>query len=150
LFVCLFGCLFVCFCVIVSDAESPHLVGKTSLIRTLAGLWKGEEGELWFPTGMMWIPQRPYVVSGTLRDQVTYPFILSNPTEAENALVSQCLMDAGLERWVNRGLGMKNPSYSLSTVGSVRESCIQNNWRLLKCILFYLLYLFAMTTIFSI
>ena len=42
--------------------------------QVLAGLWPAESGTVIAPsTNVMWLPQRPYLVLGNLRDQVTYP-----------------------------------------------------------------------------
>ena len=44
------------------------------LYQVLAGLWPAESGTVIAPsTNVMWLPQRPYLVLGNLRDQVTYP-----------------------------------------------------------------------------
>lgn len=61
----------------------PSGTGKTSLLRTVAGLWKSGSGSIELfgqPMGrkegqgdVFFIPQRPYVVLGTLRDQLLYP-----------------------------------------------------------------------------
>ena len=50
-------------------------VGKSSLLRSIAGLWTRGEGEIFKPkiTQTMFLPQKPYMVLGTLRDQVCYP-----------------------------------------------------------------------------
>ena len=49
--------------------------GKTSLLRAIAGLWKTGSGKIGRPSveSMMFLPQRPYLVLGTLRDQLKYP-----------------------------------------------------------------------------
>ena len=49
--------------------------GKTSLLRAIAGLWKSGSGKVGRPNldEVMFLPQRPYLVLGTLEDQLRYP-----------------------------------------------------------------------------
>jgi ATP-binding cassette subfamily D (ALD) long-chain fatty acid import protein len=48
-------------------------VGKTSIARVIRGLWPYFEGEVGRPKNMFYITQRPYLVLGSLRDQLIYP-----------------------------------------------------------------------------
>ena len=49
--------------------------GKSSLFRALAGLWPWGTGKLKMPSGsgMMFLPQRPYLPLGSIRAAVAYP-----------------------------------------------------------------------------
>lgn len=49
--------------------------GKSSLLRAMAGLWTRGSGTVSMPPRehTLFLPQRPYMVLGTLRDQVLYP-----------------------------------------------------------------------------
>jgi putative ATP-binding cassette transporter len=49
--------------------------GKSSIMRTIAGLWPSGSGLLERPAlaQLMFLPQRPYMVTGNLRDQLRYP-----------------------------------------------------------------------------
>jgi vitamin B12/bleomycin/antimicrobial peptide transport system ATP-binding/permease protein len=64
------------------DQESRLLVvgpsgcGKTSLLRMFSGLWSPASGSVasrGFREGVIFVPQKPYVFSGSLREQLLYP-----------------------------------------------------------------------------
>jgi len=50
-------------------------VGKTSLLRAIAGLWTLGSGRILRPplSELMFLPQRPYMTLGSLRQQLCYP-----------------------------------------------------------------------------
>lgn len=55
----------------------PNGAGKTSILRVLSGLWPHFQGRISRPDrsldSIIYIPQRPYLSVGTLRDQIIYP-----------------------------------------------------------------------------
>ena len=56
----------------------PNGAGKSAVARIVAGLWPVYRGLVSRPRmagtdGIMFLPQRPYLSTGTLRDQVIYP-----------------------------------------------------------------------------
>lgn len=68
----------------------PSGCGKSTLLRVLAGLWPYYEGLVERPSrlgfrGTFFIPQRPYVTKGTLRQQIMYPLSDEQQAEEEEA-----------------------------------------------------------------
>lgn len=76
------------FCLAVGDSillTGHNGAGKSSIFRCLGGLWNIPEGEITKPgagsglhNDVFYLPQKPYNVLGTLRDQLTYPADLSD------------------------------------------------------------------------
>ncbi|NJL49552.1 MAG: ATP-binding cassette domain-containing protein [Leptolyngbyaceae cyanobacterium SM2_5_2] len=78
-------------------------VGKSSLTRAIAGLWSVGSGTLYRPQrqDMLFLPQRPYLVLGSLRQQLLYPH--ADPTTDE-ATLRQVLQQVQLPQLANSDL----------------------------------------------
>lgn len=55
--------------------KGPSGCGKSSLLRAIAGLWNSGQGTIHRPQPghILFLPQRPYMIVGSLRDQMIYP-----------------------------------------------------------------------------
>ncbi len=53
----------------------PSGCGKTSLLRAISGLWAIQSGQIETPSkgDLLFIPQKPYMTLGSLREQLCYP-----------------------------------------------------------------------------
>ena len=65
-------------------------IGKTTLLRATAGLWPYANGKIVLPLGeqALFLPQKPYLPIGTLRQALHYPATTHSPTAAE--ILHQC------------------------------------------------------------
>ncbi|MCH3949496.1 MAG: ABC transporter ATP-binding protein/permease [Acidaminococcus sp.] len=66
--------------------------GKSTLLRALAGIWPFARGKVTMPDfeHVMFIPQRPYLPLGKLRDAVLYPGTRHRTDEELKALMTDC------------------------------------------------------------
>lgn len=71
--------------------QGPSGSGKSTLFRAFAGIWPFANGQVSMPPNAMFIPQRPYVPNGRLRDALAYPHAASEYTDAQ---LVQALNDA--------------------------------------------------------
>ena len=62
--------------------------GKSSLLRAIAGLWTAGSGKIERPNidQIFFLPQRPFMTLGTLREQLLYPFADSKTTISDAQL----------------------------------------------------------------
>jgi putative ATP-binding cassette transporter len=71
--------------------------GKSTLIRAIAGLWPWGSGQVLLPDGadLMFVPQKPYVPNGSLRDALIYP---RNGADIPDQALLDALHRCGLRR----------------------------------------------------
>jgi vitamin B12/bleomycin/antimicrobial peptide transport system ATP-binding/permease protein len=76
-------------------------MGKSTLLRALAGIWPHAEGRLEVPPGvrLMVLPQRPYLPQGSLREAIIYPHA---STATDDARIGDLLRRIGLPALVDR------------------------------------------------
>jgi putative ATP-binding cassette transporter len=67
--------------------------GKSTLFRALAGIWPFGGGRIEHPARTLFLPQRPYIPLGSLREIVCYP---AAADAYDTASVEQALRDVGL------------------------------------------------------
>lgn len=81
--------------------SGPSGSGKTTLFRLFSGLWIWGNGDVRIPQGkVMFLPQKPYLPIGTLRDVLTYP----NQEEAgvSTAKLHEIMRTCRLEKFIDR------------------------------------------------
>jgi putative ATP-binding cassette transporter len=76
-------------------------VGKSTLFRAIAGLWPWGSGTIRIPPpeAMAFLPQRPYLPLGTLRNAITYP---ATPEDVADDAVKYALERCDLENFVDK------------------------------------------------
>ena len=76
--------------------SGPSGCGKSTLFRALAGIWPFGHGRVQIPAGAstLFLPQRPYLPLGTLRDVVAYPHGAQSVGDAD---LRTALQECGLQ-----------------------------------------------------
>ena len=75
--------------------------GKSTLIRAIAGIWPWGSGSVRLPAGakVAFLPQRPYMPLGTLRQVLSYP---DDGTTTPDEALREALASCGLKRLIPR------------------------------------------------
>uniref|UniRef100_A0AAY4DRP6 ATP-binding cassette, sub-family D (ALD), member 4 n=1 Tax=Denticeps clupeoides TaxID=299321 RepID=A0AAY4DRP6_9TELE len=103
--------------------------GKTSLLRVLSHLWEACGGSVevttcFGPRGILFLPQKPYLTDGTLREQVRR---LYTDRAADDARILQCLELAGLSGLLKRTGGLDEAVewnwYDVLSPGEMQRLC---------------------------
>lgn len=91
--------------------------GKTSLLKAIAGIYPFETiGIAEHPCmGSLFLPQRPYMPQGTLREAICYPNI--NPSHAE---LEQTMKDCALGKYI-QALNVKNDWQAILSPGELQR-----------------------------
>ena len=84
----------------------PSGCGKSSLLRAVAGLWNSGSGVVQRPPieEIFFLPQRPYMQSGTLRSQIIYP---ATTTDLTDERLLELLQEVHLETLAERVGGLE-------------------------------------------
>ncbi len=99
--------------------KGPSGCGKSSLLRAIVGLWSAGTGTILKPPldQMFFLPQKPYMVLGTLRDQLLYPNL---DLKVDELQLQQALIQVNLPELAQRQGGF-NTEHSWGDVLSLGE-----------------------------
>jgi putative ATP-binding cassette transporter len=72
----------------------PSGSGKSTLFRAIAGIWPYGKGHIEIPQNarVLFLPQKPYIPIGKLRDAVAYP---AASADFDDTAIRQALLDCG-------------------------------------------------------
>lgn len=81
--------------------KGPSGIGKSTFVRTLAGIWPFASGNIIFPEKqrVMYLPQKPYMPIGTLADAIRFPDKVDEETDKK---LEKILKDCHLENLIPR------------------------------------------------
>jgi putative ATP-binding cassette transporter len=79
----------------------PNGAGKSAIFRATAGIWENGAGTIERPSAeeVMFIPQEPYSVPGTLRDQLVFDATMGHITDEQ---IVEALRQVRLDRLIER------------------------------------------------
>lgn len=95
-------CLLTQFNLVIHPGETllfsgPTGIGKSTLLHALAKIWPYGEGQIFLPKNkkLMFLPQKPYLPLGTLREALLYP---SQDETISDQYLKKLLVQCGLEK----------------------------------------------------
>ncbi|XP_029351907.1 lysosomal cobalamin transporter ABCD4 isoform X1 [Echeneis naucrates] len=108
--------------------------GKTSLLRVLNRLWEAHSGFVQMttcfgPRGTLFLPQKPYLTDGTLREQVIYPLkdIYPASGSVDDDRILKFLELSGVSSLLKRTGGLDEPVdwnwYDVLSPGEMQRLC---------------------------
>ncbi|WP_105902968.1 ABC transporter ATP-binding protein/permease [Vibrio gangliei] len=105
-------------------------IGKSTLMKTIAGIWPFSEGNVELEQSSLFLPQKPYLPVGTLREVLCYPKV---DIEIDDEKIQHLLEACHLEHFITQLDEVKHWSHTMSLgeqqrVALVRTLIIQPKW----------------------
>lgn len=105
-------------------------IGKSTLLKTIAGIWTYSLGQIELPEHSLFLPQKPYLPVGTLREVLCYP---KQPDTIEDSEIIERLTLCHLAHFTSKLDHQLNWSHTMSfgeqqRVAIVRALLLQPQW----------------------
>ncbi|MGV3002871.1 ABC transporter ATP-binding protein/permease [Vibrio sp. E150_018] len=105
-------------------------IGKSTLMKTIAGIWPFSEGNIELAKRSLFLPQKPYLPTGTLREVLCYPNVDINISDQD---IEQLLSDCQLAHFSHKLDETEQWSHTMSSgeqqrVAIVRALILKPTW----------------------